>query len=225
MRVAALRSGMITGATLAGLFSPAVSAQQPAPPTPVVVQPGAPGKPPRTLAPSTRATLPPGSPANLRFMQDMIMHHAKAVEMTDLIASHTENQHLRSLGGANQQLPARRNKVYETMAKIADLIRDALSLGGDAASSQSAQAAEAYSFPDVHEISAVATLDRQVLTDLRIWIEKFEREAEVQFANNKFYQAQWKERTPSENTTTWQDSYLVPNCISFFSNRRDFEDL
>jgi len=54
---------------------------------------------------------------------------------------------------------------------------------------------------------------------------RFEREAEVQFANNKFYQAQWKERTPSENTTIWHDSYLVPNCITFFSNRRDFEDL
>jgi uncharacterized protein (DUF305 family) len=31
-------------------------------------------------------------------MQDMIMHHAQAVEMTDLIESHTENKDLRSLG-------------------------------------------------------------------------------------------------------------------------------
>ena len=31
-------------------------------------------------------------------MQGMIMHHAQAVEMTALIASHTENQELRSLG-------------------------------------------------------------------------------------------------------------------------------
>src|SRR5882724_11493035 len=96
--VAALRNGIITAATLAGLFSPAVYAQQPAPPSPVVVQPGAPGKPTRTLPPLTRATLPPGSPADVRFMQDMIMHHAQAVEMTDLIESHTENKYLRSLG-------------------------------------------------------------------------------------------------------------------------------
>jgi uncharacterized protein (DUF305 family) len=31
-------------------------------------------------------------------MQGMIMHHAQAVEMTGLIASHTENRELRSLG-------------------------------------------------------------------------------------------------------------------------------
>src|SRR6185295_12829952 len=32
------------------------------------------------------------------FMQGMIMHHAQAIEMTDLIGSHTENKDLRSLG-------------------------------------------------------------------------------------------------------------------------------
>src|SRR5204863_4108903 len=72
-----------------------VSAQQP---TPVVVQPGAPGQPTRTLPSSTRATLPPTSPDEVKFMQAMIMHHAQAVEMTALIQSHTENKDLRSLG-------------------------------------------------------------------------------------------------------------------------------
>jgi uncharacterized protein (DUF305 family) len=66
--------------------------------TPVVVQPGAPGQPTRTLPPTTRGTLPPHSPADTKFMQDMIMHHAQAVEMTALIDSHTENKELRSLG-------------------------------------------------------------------------------------------------------------------------------
>src|SRR6185295_7793689 len=65
---------------------------------PVVVQPGAPGQPTRTLPPSTRATLPPRSPADLQFMQGMIMHHAQAVEMTALIESHTTTAALRSLG-------------------------------------------------------------------------------------------------------------------------------
>jgi uncharacterized protein (DUF305 family) len=65
---------------------------------PVVVQPGAPGKPSKTLPPSTRATLPPRSQADVEFMQGMIMHHAQAVEMTALIASHTENKDLRLLG-------------------------------------------------------------------------------------------------------------------------------
>ncbi len=34
----------------------------------------------------------------MEFMQGMIMHHVQAVEMTALIASHTENKELRSLG-------------------------------------------------------------------------------------------------------------------------------
>jgi len=65
---------------------------------PVVVQPGAPGKPTKTLPPSTKGTLPPLSQADVEFMQEMIMHHAQAVEMTALIASHTENKELRTLG-------------------------------------------------------------------------------------------------------------------------------
>jgi len=65
---------------------------------PVVVQPGAPGQPTRTLPPATRATLPPRSPKDVEFMQGMIMHHGQAVEMTALIESHTENKDLRLLG-------------------------------------------------------------------------------------------------------------------------------
>jgi len=98
MKVSAWRSGLMAGSTFAGLFSLPVCAQQADPATPVVVQPGAPGQPTRTLPPSTRATLPPRSPADVRFMQGMIMHHAQAVEMTALIESHTVNKNLRSLG-------------------------------------------------------------------------------------------------------------------------------
>jgi len=81
-----------------GLFSSALWAQQTDPAKPIVVQPGAPGKPSKTLPPSTRATLPPRSPADVEFMQGMIMHHAQAVEMTALIPSRTENKELRLLG-------------------------------------------------------------------------------------------------------------------------------
>src|SRR5438477_5854003 len=98
MGVAAWRSGLMAASTFAGLFSLPVCAQQADPGTPVVVQPGAPGQPTRTLPPSTRATLPPRSPADVQFMQDMIMHHAQAVEMTALIESHTPNKDLRLLG-------------------------------------------------------------------------------------------------------------------------------
>ena len=94
---------LVAASTLAGLFSLPLCAQQAEQQqaeqgTPVVVQPGAPGQPTRILPPSTRATLPPRSPADVQFMQGMIMHHAQAVEMTALIASHTENKDLRTLG-------------------------------------------------------------------------------------------------------------------------------
>jgi uncharacterized protein (DUF305 family) len=95
---AVLCSMLFASSTSRGFFSSAGHAQQADPAKPVVVQPGAPGKPSRTLPPSTRATLPPRSPADVEFMQGMIMHHSQAVEMTGLIPSHTENKDLRSLG-------------------------------------------------------------------------------------------------------------------------------
>ena len=97
--VVASRSGLITAGALTGFLALPVCAQQAdskAPP--VVVQPGAPGHPTRTLPPSTRAKLPPRSPKNVEFMQGMIMHHAQAVEMTALIESRTQNKELRLLG-------------------------------------------------------------------------------------------------------------------------------
>ena len=85
---------LLATATVTCLLVLSVSAQQ----TPVVVQPGAPGQPTKTLPPSTRPTLPPTSPADVQFMQHMIIHHAQAVEMTALIESHTTNKEIRSLG-------------------------------------------------------------------------------------------------------------------------------
>jgi uncharacterized protein (DUF305 family) len=79
-------------------LSLSVSAQSPEPPTPVVVQPGAPGQPTKSLPSTTRAKLPPNSAKDVEFMQGMIMHHAQAVEMTALIDSHTQNKELRTLG-------------------------------------------------------------------------------------------------------------------------------
>ena len=73
-------------------------AQQKESPAPVIVQPGAPGKPTKTLPPSTKGTLPPRSQADVEFMQGMIMHHQQAVEMTALIPLHTGNKNLQSLG-------------------------------------------------------------------------------------------------------------------------------
>jgi uncharacterized protein (DUF305 family) len=94
-----LAASAATGFFCSGGFSPyAMGAQQTDHGAPVVVQPGAPGKPSKTLPSSTKGSLPPRSLADVEFMQGMIMHHAQAVEMTALIASHTENKELHLLG-------------------------------------------------------------------------------------------------------------------------------
>ena len=79
-------------------FFPVARAQQTDLAKPVVVQPGVPGAPSKTLPSSTRAILPPRSPADIEFMQGMILHHAQAVEMTAMIPLYTQNEDLRSLG-------------------------------------------------------------------------------------------------------------------------------
>jgi uncharacterized protein (DUF305 family) len=98
LSVAACSCALAAAGTFASSYSLRVCAQQTEPAAPVVVQPGAPGKPTRVLPPTMKGTLPPVSPADVQFMQGMIMHHAQAVEMTALIESHTENHDLMSLG-------------------------------------------------------------------------------------------------------------------------------
>jgi uncharacterized protein (DUF305 family) len=89
---------LLTAAATVTVFCFAAGAQQTDAGKPVVVQPGAPGMPTKTLSSATKGTLPPASSADVEFMQGMIMHHSQAVEMTALIGSHTENKNLRSLG-------------------------------------------------------------------------------------------------------------------------------
>jgi uncharacterized protein (DUF305 family) len=83
---------------IGALLATTLMAQPQEPQAATVVQPSAPGQPSRTLPPGTRPTLPQPSPADVQFMQGMIMHHEQAVEMTALIPSHTENKKLQLLG-------------------------------------------------------------------------------------------------------------------------------
>jgi hypothetical protein len=70
--------GALVASALVGLLLPHASAQKAnSDATSVVVQPGAPGQPSRTLPPSTHPTVPRVSQADVAFMQGMIMHHSR----------------------------------------------------------------------------------------------------------------------------------------------------
>jgi uncharacterized protein (DUF305 family) len=99
-----LRNGLPVACSLAFFFPFGSYAQQSEQKqSPVVVQPGAPGQPARILSGSTKAQLPPRSHKDIEFMQGMIMHHAQAVEMTELIESNTSNKDLALLGARISQ--------------------------------------------------------------------------------------------------------------------------
>jgi uncharacterized protein (DUF305 family) len=98
-QVAALIKGasklmvVLSGVALTGAYA------QQAPQEPVsVVQPGPPGSPSKQLPSTTTASPLENSPADIDFMQGMIMHHSQAVEMTALIPDSTDNQAVRLLG-------------------------------------------------------------------------------------------------------------------------------
>lgn len=85
------------------IASLAYSQQTDAVSKPVIVQPGAPGQPTRTLPSTTRAKLPPVSKKDVEFMQGMILHHQQAVEMAALIEERTQNKDIRLLGARIRQ--------------------------------------------------------------------------------------------------------------------------
>lgn len=103
---------LITGVIF--FYSLSVSAQQ----APIVVQPGAPGQPTKTLPSSTKGILPLRSAKDVEFMQGMIMHHAQAVEMTALIDSHTENKDLRLLGARISHSQSEEIKFMERWLEV-----------------------------------------------------------------------------------------------------------
>jgi uncharacterized protein (DUF305 family) len=74
------------------------AAAPPAPPAPVV-QAGAPGEASRPVHADevARMASPRHVAADARFMRDMIVHHAQAVEMTELVAERTASEDIRML--------------------------------------------------------------------------------------------------------------------------------
>jgi uncharacterized protein (DUF305 family) len=82
------------------LFAVAATACRSAPQVqPAIIQPGAPGQPGRVVSAEAAADQSGvlATAADVRFMQGMIGHHAQAIEMTDLLATRTESDAMRTL--------------------------------------------------------------------------------------------------------------------------------
>ena|GEM_PF-1153883 len=99
----AVLSAFAASLALCTIAAPALlPAQQSAPqPAPAIVQPGAPGSSNKTLSTSAAnagETPRPPSKADVDFMQGMIMHHGQAVEMTELLKTHSKDPDVQALG-------------------------------------------------------------------------------------------------------------------------------
>lgn len=79
------------------------------PPTAPVIQPGRPGEPNTSLTGTAAAprAAAPLDPDDVRFMQDMIVHHAQAVAMVELAREHLTDQQVKALASriADEQEP------------------------------------------------------------------------------------------------------------------------
>jgi uncharacterized protein (DUF305 family) len=105
----------VAGALLVGLALTGCTADDPAPavsatsPTAPVLQPGKPGEPNASLTGSAALPSPTGAPqtADVRFMQDMIVHHAQAIVMVSLVRDNLQDAQVKSLAAriADEQRP------------------------------------------------------------------------------------------------------------------------
>jgi uncharacterized protein (DUF305 family) len=92
----------LVGLALVSAAPPAASGASAQPPQqgPPIVQPGAPGQPSRVISADEAADTSKltAGPADVSFMQGMIGHHEQAVEMVDLLRTHTDNPEMQKLG-------------------------------------------------------------------------------------------------------------------------------
>jgi uncharacterized protein (DUF305 family) len=67
---------------------------------PAIIQPGAPGEPSRVVAAEQARDLSKvgATPADVKFMQGMIHHHAQAIDMTELLKTRTSSDDMKKLG-------------------------------------------------------------------------------------------------------------------------------
>jgi uncharacterized protein (DUF305 family) len=119
---------------------------------PVVVQPGAPGQPSKQLPANTRAKLPPYSPKDVEFMKGMIMHHAQAVEMTNMIATHTDTKDLKLLG----------DRINKSQSSEIEFMKRWLEMRGEQLPQPSAMMAMGMNMGDMKLMPGMLTADQMI---------------------------------------------------------------
>ena len=113
---------LAAAASILALATPLAAQQAP------IVQPGAPGAESRTLKAedATKLADTAYSPADVRFMQMMIPHHAQALEMAKLIEGRTSNPDMVKIGG----------RIEASQKDEMDFMREWLSARGEPAMMQ-----------------------------------------------------------------------------------------
>lgn len=131
-----------------------------------IVQPGAPGQPTKVLSTTEAASIADNSYTrdDVRFMQDMIPHHAQAVELVALIEGRSNNEDVIDIGG----------RIDASQADEIQFMRDWLAERGEAAPSAHAHHGTHMSHADMGmatpaQMTELATLesaafDRMFLT-------------------------------------------------------------
>ena len=101
------------------LFLASACRSDPARSSAPIVQPGAPGEPPRPISAGAAVDVShvQHTPADVRFMQNMIGHHAQALEMTALLPARTRNADMRKLAQRIEVSQADEIKMMQTWLK------------------------------------------------------------------------------------------------------------
>ena len=91
---------LLAASAIASCRSAAPKPDAPAAQTPQIIQPGAPGQPSRTTTAEASRDLShlQATAADVKFMQGMIHHHSQAVEMVELLKTHTTSHDMQLLG-------------------------------------------------------------------------------------------------------------------------------
>ena len=104
---------------------------------PPIVQPGAPGQPSRQISVEEASSLAGirFTDADVKFMQDMIHHHAQAVEMSDLIDARSNRDEIKTLGqriamSQDDEMEFMRDWLRERNQPIVESMADHTAHGG-----------------------------------------------------------------------------------------------